>query len=116
MWSVLFDDFFAEEFRALPRDVRLAIGDYVKALTIEGPNLGRPWADTLKGSKHANMKDLRPTVNKVEWRVAFAFDPKRQAILLAAAAKGGKKDRRVYRQLIRTADKRFTAHVEKKDH
>jgi hypothetical protein len=62
------------------------------------------------------MKELRPTVNKVEWRVAFAFDPKRKAILLAAIAKGGTKDRRAYRQLIRVADKRFTAHVEKRDH
>lgn len=55
--------------------------------------LGRPLADTLRGSRHANMKELRPTVNKVEWRVAFAFDPIRRGILLAAAAKGGKRIR-----------------------
>jgi len=57
------------------------------------------------------MKELRPTVNKVEWRVAFAFDLRRRAILLAAAAaKGGKKDSVVYKRLIAKADGRFKAH------
>jgi hypothetical protein len=56
------------------------------------------------------MKELRPTVNKVEWRVAFALDSDRRAILLAASAKGGKKDARVYARLIATADARFKAH------
>jgi hypothetical protein len=59
------------------------------------------------------MKELRLTVNKVEWRVAYAFDVERQAILLAAAAKGGKKDSRVYGQLVRTADERFSAHLDR---
>jgi hypothetical protein len=44
------------------------------------------------------MKELRPTVNKLEWRVAYAFDPERRAILLVAAAKGGTNDKRFYRQ------------------
>ncbi len=57
------------------------------------------------------MKELRPTVNKVEWRVAYAFDPKRKAILLAAAAKGG--DKRAYDRLIAKADKRFADHVQR---
>lgn len=110
---MIFDDGFAEEFHALEASVRIAIAKYATALREEGPQLGRPWADTLRGSKHSNMKELRPTVNKVEWRVAFAFDPKRQAILLAAAAKGGKKDSVVYKQLIKSADVRFDAHLKR---
>jgi hypothetical protein len=85
----------------------------VPLLKRDGPLLGRPWADTLKCSRHANMKELRPTVNKLEWRVAYAFDPERRAILLVAAAKGGTNDKRFYRQLIRTADGRFEAHLER---
>jgi hypothetical protein len=73
MWDVQFDEAFAVEFRNLAEDVQDAILTYAKALATEGPQLGRPDADTLKGSKHKNMKELRPTVNKVEWRVAFAF-------------------------------------------
>ena len=91
--EVLFHDDFAPEFRALEERVQDAFRAYAKLLTIEGPHLGRPYADTLKGSAHANMKELRPTVDKVEWRVAFAFDVERQAILLAAVAKGPQEPR-----------------------
>jgi hypothetical protein len=111
MWTVLFDDEFRLEFKALDRTVQLAILKYVRALEEAGPQLSRPFADALEGSNHANMKELRPTVNKVEWRVAFAFDPKRNAIVLAAVAKGGKKT--AYRRLIKTADARFAAHLKK---
>ena len=109
--EVLFHDDFAREFRALSAEVRKAILKGVRALEIEGHRLGRPWVDTLRGSRHANMKELRATARRVEWRVAFAFDPARQAILLAAAAKGGKTEGRVYGRLIRTADARLSDHV-----
>jgi hypothetical protein len=45
------------------------------ALSIRGPALGRPLVDTLKGSRYANMKELRVSRDKQEWRFAFAFDP-----------------------------------------
>ena len=109
VWAVLFDDAFAAEFGSFERGVQLAIATYAEALARTGPSLGRPFADTLKGSSYRNMKELRPTVNKVEWRIAFAFDPERNAILLAAAAKGGSKT--AYRRLIKTADDRFAAHL-----
>src|SRR3954451_7322022 len=111
IWTVEFDDAFAEDFKGYEQPVQDAILAYARLLAAEGPQLGRPYADTLKGSGFPNMKELRPTVNKVEWRVAFAFDPQRQAILLAAAGKGGKKDARVYAQLIKTADERFSQHL-----
>lgn len=106
-WTVLFEDAFAAEFQGLEEPVQEAILTYAEVLAQIGPQLGRPHADTLQGSRHRNMKELRPTVNKIEWRIAFAFDPDRQAILLAAAAKGGRKDRLVYRRLIELADARF---------
>jgi hypothetical protein len=109
-FAVNFDDAFAAEFRALPEAVQDAIRAYALALTDRGYRLGRPWADTLKGSKFAKMKELRPTVNKVEWRVAFAFDTNSEAILLAAGQKSGKKDAVVYRRLISSADARLEAH------
>ena len=71
MWTVLFDEEFRTEFRAFDAAVRRQIAAYAKLLEQDGPELGRPWADTLKGSKHPNMKELRPTVDKVEWRVAM---------------------------------------------
>jgi hypothetical protein len=76
-----------------------------------GPRLGRPRVDTLAGSRHANMKELRFSAADGEWRVAFAFDPKRRAILLVAGDKSGGGERRFYRQLIRKADARFDGHL-----
>jgi hypothetical protein len=75
-----------------------------------GPQLGRPHADTLKGSKFANMKELRLSADNGEWRLAFAFDIKRHAILLCAGDKSGGAQKKFYKALIRKADKRFASH------
>lgn len=84
-----------------------------KLLEVFGPELGRPRVDTLKGSSHANMKELRFKAENGVWRVAFAFDPKRRAILLVAGDKSGVGEKRFYRQLIKKADKRFDAHLDR---
>ena len=76
-----------------------------------GPELGRPRVDTLYGSKHSNIKEMRFSAADGEWRVAFAFDPRRRAILLAAGDKSGTSQKRFYRSLIRKADERFDAHL-----
>ena len=75
--------------------------------------MGRPRVDTLKGSRHANMKELRFDAADGVWRVAFAFDRKRQAILLAGGDKSGGSEKRFYRQLIKKADARFDEHVKR---
>ena len=82
-----------------------------KLLQQFGPRLGRPFVDTLKGSKHANMKELRFEWQRQVWRVAFAFDPQRQAILLAGGDKGGADQRRFYGRLIAMADSRFERYL-----
>ena len=74
-WTVEFHDDFEPEFLALELAVQDALLAVAKLLADYGPQLGRPYADTLKGSKHANMKELRFEASDGEWRVAFAFDP-----------------------------------------
>jgi len=76
-----------------------------------GPQLGRPRVDTLNGSDHPNMKELRFDAAGGVWRVAFAFDPDRKAILLVAGDKSGGSEKRFYRTLIDKADARFDAHL-----
>ena len=76
-----------------------------------GPALGRPHVDTLAGSKHANMKELRFRAADGVWRVAYAFDPNRQAILLIAGDKAGVAQARFYKALIRKADARFSSYL-----
>lgn len=57
------------------------------------------------------MKGLRFSAADGEWRAAFAFDPKRKAILLVAGDKSGVSQKKFYKQLITKADKRFDAHL-----
>jgi hypothetical protein len=67
--------------------------------------------DTLNGSRHKNMKELRFDADNGVWRFAFAFDPKRTAIVLCGGVKSGGSEQRFYRQLIAKADGRFDAHI-----
>ena len=84
---------------------------HAKLLATFGPDLGRPTVDTLKGSCHSNMKELRFSWNGQVWRVAFAFDPQRQAILLVGGDKGGADQRRFYKRLLTVADARYDDHL-----
>lgn len=110
-WAVLFDEAFKPEFMALDEDVQDELLAHAKLLEIFGPQLGRPRVDTLNGSRHPNMKELRFNAEGGVWRVAFAFDPTRQAILLVAGDKAGKSEKLFYKQLLAKADDRFDAHL-----
>lgn len=112
-WTVLVADEFAPEFAAFLPGVQEEIAALVRLLEQFGPTLKRPHCDTLKGSRYANMKELRFAAADGAWRVAFAFDPARKAILLAASDKSGVNEQRFYKVLIRTADERFAAHLER---
>ncbi len=104
-------DEFEPEFDALPEEVQTEILALALVLEQFGPRLGRSRVDTLGGSRHANMKELRFSAADGEWRVAFAFDPRRRAILLVAGDKSGGSQKRFYRDLIRKADQRFDGHL-----
>lgn len=94
---------------ACDQDTQEAVVATFPLLRERGPELGRPFVDTLKGSRHPNMKELRPTRTV---RVCFAFDPRRTAILLIGADKAGKPEKRFYKQLIRKADGIYDQHLE----
>jgi len=110
-WDVEIGDEFEPEFLKLAEDVRTEILAHARLLQQLGPQLGRPRVDTLNDSRHANMKELRFSAADGEWRVAFAFDTKRKAILLVAGDKSGGSQKRFYKQLIAKADDRFDAHL-----
>lgn len=112
-WQVIFEEDFDREFRTLPRDVQSGIVAGARLLRASGPSLGRPNADTLKGSAFPNMKELRFRAANGAWRVAFAFDPARRAVVLVAGDKAGVPERRFYRELLATADRRFARYLER---
>lgn len=112
-WTVEFHDEFEAEFDEWTDPVKVEL--LARALVLErfGPSLGRPQVDTLNGSAYANMKELRFGADGGVWRVAFAFDRHRKAILLCGGDKAGANQKRFYRDLIRLADRRYRAHLER---
>ena len=111
-WTVLFHPAFDAEFDVLVDELQDEMLAHAKLLAEFGPHLGRPTVDTLKGSQHANMKELRFSWSGQVWRVAFAFDPQRQAILLVGGDKGGADQRRFYKRLLTVADERYDDHLD----
>ena len=113
MWIVELADEFEPEFAELAAEVQDEAFAAMRLLQQFGPQLGRPHVDTLKDSKYANMKELRFDADDGVWRMAFAFDPDRKAILLVAGDKSGGSEKRFYRELIRKAEIRFASHIER---
>jgi hypothetical protein len=104
MWDVATTAEFDGWFTDLDEDGQVEVVAKVELLKLLGPRLGRPHADTLNGSKHANMKELWADTKGRVLRIAFAFDPNRSAILLLGGDKSGTSQKRFYRRLIARAD------------
>src|ERR1035441_2312836 len=111
-WSAYFHPKFEGEVEELSEAVQDGLAAALAPLREFGPSLGRPDVDTLNGSKYANMKELRFKADGGVWRVAFAFNPRRNAILLVAADKSGVSEAKFYRRLIDKADRRYKEHLE----
>jgi len=112
-WHVEFCDEFDVEFGDLAEPVRVEMLATLKFLRRDGPLANRPAVGKLDGSYYAAMKELRFDADNGVWRVAFAFDPERKAILLCAGDKAGISERRFYLSLIKRADERFARHLNK---
>ncbi len=110
-WKIGFHDEFFEEYGAWSEAVQDAILSSLGKLREFGPSLGRPSVDTLKGSDYPNMKELRVDAEGGVWRIAFAFDPRRRAILLTGGNKTGISKGRFYSMLIRVADARYRQYL-----
>ena len=107
-WTVLFASEFRVEFDAMPEEARDVLVATMRILREFGPNARRPHVDTLKGSDYSNMKELRfHTSVGGEWRAAFAFDTKQQAIVLVCGDKAGEVRAGFYKGLIKVADERY---------
>lgn len=109
-WDVLFDEECADWFEALEDGLQEEILACIGLLIRFGPNLSRPHVDTVKGSAYSNMKELRIQYQGDPWRILFAFDPRRTAILLVGGNKRGNK--RWYVEHVRIADRRFKQYLE----
>jgi hypothetical protein len=96
-------------------DSAARVAEAIDLLVENGPALGRPAVDRLKGSRYHNMKELRPgSVGSTEIRLIFAFDPRREAIILVAGDKSGAWQQ-WYLDAIPLADERYTAYLAEQD-
>lgn len=112
-WTVILHPDVAEWRATLDDDTYQQLAAAVDLLSEEGPALRRPLVGEIQGSRHRNMKELRPgSAGRTEVRVLFAFDTQRRAILLVAGDKAGRWDR-WYKQAIPLADERFDEHLER---
>ena len=105
MWKVLQTNQFGEWFTSsdkVDEDARVSIYAVMEVLKRTGPNLGRPYVDSVKESRHENMKELRVQSKGRPFRIFFAFDPLRRAVLLIGGNKAG--DKRFYARMIHIAD------------
>jgi len=109
-WEVEFTDQFGDWWDGLDEDAQVAIDAVVRVLERVGPALTRPYADAVRGSRHANMRELRIQHKGRPYRLLYAFDPRRTAILLIGGDKGG--DDRWYDVHIPIADKLYDEHLQ----
>ncbi len=106
-WQVELHDELIPEVDDLPTEVQKSLAAHVRLLVEFGPGLGRPSVDALKGSRIANLKELRFAADGGVWRVAFAFGRDRIAVLLVAGDKRGIAEGRFYKTLISRAEARW---------
>jgi hypothetical protein len=112
-WAVIVHPAVDEWLAALDDGSLQQVIAAVRELREHGPALARPLADTVKASRHRNMKELRPgSAGRSEIRILFAFDPARSAVLLVAGDKAGQW-RQWYKHAIPLADDRFDEHIKR---
>jgi hypothetical protein len=108
-WEVEVSDEFLEWYNALDEDELESVHYSVDLLEEAGPILGRPHVDTVRESRHPNMKDLRMQHQGKPYRILFAFDPRRCAYLILGGDKTG--DVRWYEKAVPRADDIYDKHL-----
>lgn len=108
-WTVLFSPEFMQWYQQQRPELQdKAIAELAK-LEQYDPLLGRPWTDRVKGSAFVNMKELRFLFSGAPYRLFYAFDPQRRAVILCGGDKSNQK--RFYEIYIRLADEAFSRHL-----
>jgi hypothetical protein len=108
-WTVEHTEVFEEWWNGLNEGEQIDVDAVVGLLEIKGPQLGFPYSSGVEGSRHSHMRELRIQHKGEPYRVLFAFDPRRAAILLLGGNKTGKT--RWYKKHIPIADRLYDEHL-----
>jgi hypothetical protein len=112
-WEVLYTEEYERWFLGLQEPEQIDVQALIDVLEIRGPLLGRPHADTVRGSTTVkNLKELVIQHAGKPYRVFFAFDPKRRAVLLCGGRKDGAQDKLFYKKMIALAESEFENHLQ----
>lgn len=108
-WGIEYTDHFSKWWDSLSEEEQISVDASIRLLEHFGPNLRFPYSSDLKGSKFGQMRELRIQHQGKPYRVLYAFDPRRVAILLIGGNKQGNKN--WYKKSVPTADKLYEKHV-----
>jgi hypothetical protein len=109
-WEVEYTDDFERWWEDLSDDEQESVASHVELLEARGPQLPFPYSSGVQTSKHGNMRELRIQHQGRPYRVLYAFDPRRVAMLLLGGDKTG--NDRWYEEFVPTADRLYEAHLE----
>lgn len=109
-WHVEYTDEFGSWWETLSEGEQDAIDVVVRLLEERGPQLGYPYSSDVRGSRHAHLRELRGQYRGQPYRILYAFDPRRTAILLIGGKKTG--DDRWYDKFVPMADRLFDEHLD----
>ncbi|MDO8444852.1 MAG: type II toxin-antitoxin system RelE/ParE family toxin [Deltaproteobacteria bacterium] len=109
-WDIEYADEFEKWWEGLTEEEQIDIDAVIGLLEIKGPLLGFPYSSGIQRSKHGHMRELRIQHKGEPYRILYAFDPRRAAILLVGGCKGG--DDRWYDKHIPIADKLYDVHLQ----
>ena len=99
---------FLSWLEALDARERRSILNSVRLLRVAGIALGAPWSSALEGTRHP-LRELRPRRGASPLRVIYAFDPRREVLLLLGGDKGA--DKRFYARAVERAERLWEAHL-----
>jgi len=109
-WEIEYTDEFGNWWADLTEDEQESVAASVRLLEERGPTLGFPHSSGINGSKHGHMRELRTQHSGHPLRTLYAFDPRRNAILLIGGDKTG--DDRWYEINVPIADHLYDEHLE----
>lgn len=108
--EVEFTDEFEDWWSKLTAEEQAVVDAYVRMLEEFGIALGYPYSSDIRGSKYSQMRELRPQYQGRPYRVLYAFDPRRMAILLIGGDKTG--NNRWYDEFVPIADRLYSDHLD----
>lgn len=108
-WDIEYTDEFGDWWARLSSPARESVVAVVGLLEIEGPHLKYPYASGIHQSRHEHMRELRVQHAGRPYRILYAFDPRRSAILLIGGDKTG--NDRWYDSYIPIADRLYDEHL-----